>query len=113
MGKERYIRIGTIPKDEKSKVWRGGVQVGEEIGVSCYDALFSHGKWNIVIPSPINEAKVSTLYGLLSQLGLLYKVDDPQRAYLVEGDYVGNGVDGEPLLRNVRIVEDITDDLAV
>lgn len=113
MEKEKYIRIGTIPKDGKSKVWRGGTQVGEEVGVSCYDALFSHGKWNIVIPSPINEAKVSTLYGLLSQLGKLYKVDDPQRAYLVEGEWIGQGTDGEPLLRNVRIVEDITDDLTI
>ena len=111
MGKEKYIRIGAIPQDEKSKVWRGGVQVGEEIGVSCYDALFSHGKWNIVIPSPINEAKVSTLYGLLSQLGLLYKVDDPQSAYLVEGERIGFGTDGEPLLRNIRIIEDITKEL--
>lgn len=113
MDKEKYIRIGAIPKDGKSKVWRGGCQVGEEIGVSCYDARFSHGKWNVVIPSPINEAKVSTLYGLLSQLGLIYKVDDPQRAYLVEGECVGLGSDGEPLLRNVRILEDITEDLTI
>ena len=111
MKNERYIRIGSIPKDERSKVWRGGIMVGEEKGVSCYDALFSHGKWNIVIPSPINEAKVSTLYGLLSQLGMLYKVDDPQRAYLVEGEWIGQGTDGEPLLRNIRIIEDITEDL--
>ena len=111
MKNERYIRIGSIPKDERSKVWRSGIMVGEENGVSCYDALFSHGKWNIVIPSPINEAKVSTLYGLLSQLGMLYKVDDPQRAYLVEGEWIGQGTDGEPLLRNVRILEDITEDL--
>lgn len=113
MDSEKYIRIGAIPKGERSKVWRGEVCVGEENGVSCYDARFSHGRWNIVIPSPINKSKVDTLYGLLSQIGLLYKVDEPQRAYLVEGDWVGNGTDGEPLLRNVRIVEDITDDLTI
>lgn len=113
MENTKYIRIGTIPKDGKSKVWRGGTQMGEEIGVSCYDAHFSNGKWNIVLPSPINESKVDTLYGLLSQLGLLYKVDDPQRAYLVEGECVGFGSDGEPLLRSVRILEDITEDLTV
>lgn len=105
---KKYIRIGELPENGKSKIWCGGKQIGEEIGISCYESVFSNGRWNIILPSPINEAKISTLYGLLSQLGLIYKVADPQKAYLVEGELIGYGTDNEPLLKNVKILEDIT-----
>ena len=108
---KKYIRIGELPEDGKSKIWRSGEQIGEENGISCYECMFSNERWNIILPSPINEAKILSLYGLLSQLGLLYKVTDPQKAYLVEGELIGHGTDNEPLLKNVKILEDITKDL--
>ena len=97
---KKYIRIGELPEDGKSKIWRSGEQIGEENGISCYECMFSNERWNIILPSPINEAKILSLYGLLSQLGLLYKVTDLQKAYLVEGELIGHGTITKDLTYN-------------
>lgn len=98
-----YIRIGEIPPNEESGIYRGDRQVGKEIGVSVYNGVFIGNKWCIVLPSPLREGEVHTLYALE------WALSQGDRAYLVTGNLVGKGSDGEPLLKNVKILEDITD----
>ncbi len=94
--KRIFIRFGNIPQDGKSKIHNGdeGV-IGKEIGVSVYEAIQDGGNIKILIPK--NETCV-----LVSMSGCF---DKP--AFLVEGDIIGTGSDGEPLLINVKIINSL------
>ena len=94
--KQLYVRFGDIPVDEKSKIYRGEEEIGKEDGVSVYPAFELNGNVVLGLTLPI------TLTTLYTQQHLLEYDNRP--CYLVSGDYVGNGKDGEPLLKNVSII---------
>lgn len=51
-----FYRFGEIPKNEKSCIWRGDEVIGEEKGVSVYEAHKNiNGTYSPVIPFPTNE----------------------------------------------------------
>ena len=95
-----YIRFGDIPKDEKSKVYNGEIEIGTENGVSVYPA-FEDSEGDIVLglSLPITKTTLYTQQHLLEY--------DNRPCYLVSGDYVGKGTDGEPLLKNVKVIREI------
>ena len=95
-----YIRFGEIPTDEKSKIFRGEIEVGTENGVSVYPA-FKTSEGDIVLGLNLPITK-TTLY---TQQHLIEYDDRP--CYLVNGDYVGKDTDGQPLINNVSIIEKI------
>ena len=105
--KRYYIRFGKIPPTERSRVYGGGEVVGEEVGVSCYDAAYIDGKWRIVYPNPCKETTVDTLHGLILGCCGVNKFEDND-AFLITGDRVGYGSDGEPLVRNITVIANIT-----
>lgn len=97
-----FIRFGEIPKDEQSSIHYRSYCCGKEPGVSVYDCvIWGDGVPQIVIPTPFLEGALNTLTWLL-----IYNKDKP--VYLVTGDVVGHGHDNEPLIKNVKIVKDIT-----
>lgn len=84
-----YLRIGRWnPADERSRNFARGTI---ESGVSVYD-IDEAGK--VVIPEEGEWAEVDLRERLAST--------DPR--WFVQGDLVGEGHDGEPLLHHVRIV---------
>ncbi len=96
-----YIRFGDIPEGERSAIGASPNFIAnmfrtgdEEEGVSVYDARWLEKKeaWSI------DEINVASLDELIAQ---------KRPAYLVTGDLVGTGIDGEPLLHNVKIVKQI------
>jgi hypothetical protein len=87
-----YIRFGELPESEKSK---NNLTGEDEIGVSVYQALKFDDIYKILLPSLSGSACV-TLSGCL---------DRPM--YEVSGIPIGNGSDGEPLLRKCKIVKEI------
>lgn len=92
MGK-LYVRYGEIPQDEKSKIHnRAGEIIGEEVGVSVFEYIEGRG---IVVP---DTEKARDDYFMLSKM--FWK-----NHYLVSGDEVGIGSDGEPLITNVKIIK--------
>lgn len=99
--KQFYIRFGDIPEGEKSSVWRGDEFIGKENGISVYPAFKHNGNIVLGLSLPITKTTLHTLQHLLEY--------DNRPCYLVIGDYIGNGADGEPLIRNVEIVEEIKD----
>ena len=102
-----FIRFGEIPADERSRIHRNGeLIVGIECGVSVYDAVKIRGEWKAVLPNPCTECTVDTMHGIL-----LSNVNNEstKKAYIVTGDIVGYGSDGEPLIRNIRVVEELDD----
>lgn len=111
MNKE-YIRFGEIPKDEKSKIGNGCIgdcyeTVGHEKGVSVWNcAIDSNGLYCLVAPHGRNSCS----YGDFSQAAFpdsCCGCDKNGKIYVVTGDEVGIGSDGEPLLRNVKIVKEL------
>ena len=99
-----YLRFGEIPKDECSSIHYRGYYCGKEKGVSVYNCSIINHKPHIILPMPFLEGAINTLTDLLFYSGKDKKV------YLVTGDVVGYGHDNEPLIKNVKIVKDITEE---
>lgn len=88
-----YIRYGELPPDGKSKIHnRAREIVGEELGVSVFEYIEGRG---IVIPD--NEIARDDFFTLSKTFWINH--------YLVTGDEIGIGSDGEPLLANVKILK--------
>lgn len=97
---KKYIRFGDIPENEVSGIWCDTIKVGEEKGVSVYDAVMIDGQWRILLPFPPKKEVGFDLYNFI---GGTENGHFPM--YLVEGDEVGKGSTNEPLLKNVKIIE--------
>lgn len=96
-----YIRFGDIPENEESKIYCGEQEVGTEKGVSVYPAFKANGNWVIGLTLPITKTSLYTQQHLLEY--------DSKPCYLVTGNCVGKGSDGEPLIKNVKVVSEIKD----
>ena len=94
-----FIRFGEIPKTLKSGIWKNGIKIGEEIGVSVYDAVEMTDGWHAIMPLPISPSQGITYD---------YLVNNSKVVYLVTGNEIGIGSDNEPLLNNIRVIDDLT-----
>lgn len=94
-----FIRFGEIPENERSGIYHISEKIGEEIGVSVFDATCIDDEWRIVLPLNITEPLIIDLqnFGIYSR---------PIK-YLVTGDVVGKGTIGEPLIRNVKVIKNL------
>ena len=55
-----FYRFGEIPKNEKSCIWKGEEKVGEELGVSVYEAHKNiNGVYSPVLPMTVNMRTLS------------------------------------------------------
>ena len=98
-----YIRFGLIPEDERSKEFYRGEYIKTLDGVSVYNVFMDNGIPQIVLPNPCNEGSIDTIHGLL-----IDAIAFGKGVFIVEGNEIGIGSDGEPLIRNVKITEDVT-----
>lgn len=106
-----YIRVGEIPENEISHIHNGDAIIGEEKGVSVYDTIEIDGKYRIVMPLPFKEGQGNTYETLIQNVTeCRFKINEPRKVYLVSGNEVGVGRDNEPVLKNVKIIKDITED---
>lgn len=93
-----YVRYGgDVPESGRSSVWsRGEMKVGEESGVSVYEAYRSpDGEFVPVPPRPLTDDALDDYLHFLK-----YAPGTP--VYLVAGVPAGKGTDGEPVLSDVR-----------
>lgn len=98
--KPLYIRFGEIPESGFSSIYQHGEEVGKENGVSCYRALVDENDTiHICLPLPFTKSRWNVLQGFIHY--------DDRNAYLITGDVVGYGSEGEPLLKNIRIAKKI------
>jgi hypothetical protein len=96
-----FVRFGRWPENERSK---RGVMASKdegweefEEGVSVYQAIWNDelGKWSL-------------FEGTHTLMHFVEMVRNKKiSAFLVDGDYVGDGLDGEPLLRNIRPIKEL------
>lgn len=88
--KKCFVRFGTLPEDGRSINHADGTA---EDGVSVYNGeILPSGEARPTIRT--NQELGSLLMGLISR-----------KMYIVEGDEIGVGSDGEPVLKNCRIVK--------
>ena len=94
-----FYRFDEIPKNEKSCIWRGEEKIGEEKGVSVYEAHKNiNGTYSPVLPFPTNEMAFNSFI-----CNVKYFTGNK---YLVTGDLLDEtGTDGEPLIKNVKILK--------
>jgi hypothetical protein len=90
-----YVRFGDIPDDERS--WNATDDCYED-GVSVYAAQ---------IESVPAESDANGMFVPVGSKTLQILMLAQRDTYLVTGDRVGTGVDGEPLLRDVEIVGEV------
>lgn len=90
-----YVRFGDIPEDERSY---NHTDECYEDGVSVYSAEIES------VPPESDAAGMFVPVGSKTLQILMLAQRD---TYLVTGDRVGTGVDGEPVLRDVEIVADL------
>lgn len=106
-----YIRQGLVPKNEQSTIGNGCIGDGYEIvgyekGVSCWRAYKDGDKWSICFPS--NPTKTTfTDFKMILHRG--YR-SFSKPILLITGDEVGKGSDGEPLLKNVKVIQRLDED---
>lgn len=96
-----FYRFGEIPINEKSGIWKGEEKVGEELGVSVYEAHKNlNGLYSPVLPMPTNTSAFDTFLHLIKYYS--------GKKYLVTGDILPFvGMDGEPLIKNVKILKEL------
>lgn len=99
-----YIRYGDIPPNEISGIYKAGEKVGEEIGVSVYDAICINGEWRIVLPSKLKMEIGFDLYAFIDEYN---RKPQTRKCYLVQGRQIGIGTTNEPLLKNIRIIQEL------
>lgn len=103
---KHYIRFGEIPENEVSGIYCDEEKVGEEKGVSVYDAIEIDGEWRVILPYPLLKEVGFDLYNFISNINHLVETER-RTMYLVQGDEVGKGSTNEPLLRNVKIIKEL------
>lgn len=96
-----YLRFGEIPANGKSGIYKGDLgKIGEEIGVSCYRGVIIDDAVYIIMP----HIQSTTYYWLLDEYNR-GKIN----LYVIEGEEIGIGTDGEPLLKDPTILQKIID----
>lgn len=93
-----FYRFGEIPEDECSFIWNNNNEViGKEKGVSVYEAHKNiNGTYSPVLPFPTSEIALNSFI-----INVAYFTGNK---YLVTGDLL-DGTDGEPLIKNVKILK--------
>lgn len=104
-----YVRIGTWRPEEYSLNYAKG---DVEVGVSVFEAEPAGNRLRILLDDEHDPdgRQADTLSGLLARIVEQrrrrdYMDQDP--IFVVSGDYVGVGHDGEPLLKKLKVVSEI------
>lgn len=94
-----YIRFKNIPPNEISGVYDGDLgKIRNELGVSCYECYKIDNVYKIILPS----LDLGCLYDLINFIES--HVDNEIPVYLIDGDKVGLGTYGEPVIKNITIL---------
>lgn len=105
-----YIRIGKIPENEQSKIHNNCREViGYEKGVSVWNAVKLEDGYHLVAPLNGNENSYGDFIADAFPDEYYGKnMSTERKIYVVTGDEFGKGSDNEPLLRNIKIIEELS-----
>jgi len=99
-----FIRFKDIPPNEVSGVYDGDCgKIRDEEGVSCYEFIIDNqGIYRIILPSLTSGA----LYDLSSFIEEFESKRIP--AYLISAEKVGIGTYGEPVVKNIKVLSELS-----
>lgn len=98
-----FIRFKNIPSNELSAVHDGDAGIDRyEIGVSCYQCINENGCYKIVLPS-INSGATDDLNDFIHGVE-----NNKFPVYLIEAEQVGMGTYGEPVVKNVKVLNQLS-----
>lgn len=98
-----FIRFKDIPENEVSGIYDGDCgKIGDELGVSCYQFIQQGNYYNIVLSS-IYDGFLHDLIWFLND----FKVGNIP-AFLIEAEQVGVGNYGEPVVKNIKIIKQLS-----
>ena len=109
-----YLRFKHIPRSKKSSIYRSSVKVGEELGVSVFELAEINGVLRVVFPVYIENSIMknfdSTPEGYSNDFSMLWNefMDNLIPAYLVSGTEICKGSDGEPVIKDVKIIRKLS-----
>lgn len=93
-----YIRFGEKPQDGKSKISN---TEHKELGISVWRAVKVNNQYYPLLPDEPNENAIADYFDML--------LNSNSPVYLVTGEEIRfEGQDREPLLQNITILKDIT-----
>lgn len=99
-----YIRFGDIPEDRVSKIHRGDTTYYNGDGVSVWEAVECNGSYFPLLSDSTNKDAIADYF---------YMLFSDRPIYLVKGtELQTRGFDNEPLLDDIEIVRELTDDYA-
>lgn len=109
-----YLRFKHIPRSKKSSIYRSSIKVGEELGVSVFELAEINGILRVVFPVYIENSIIknfdSTPEGYSNDFSMLWNefMDNLIPAYLVTGTEICKGSDGEPVIKDIKIVRKLS-----
>lgn len=103
----QFLRFGYIPKNERSAIHCNEEIIGYEKGVSVWNCFFDVVSSKYALIYPYFSSRFTECDFENDCTGYYYK---EKPIFLVEGDIVSFGSDGEPCIRNVRIIKQLTRD---
>ena len=77
-----YLRFGDIPTSGLSNIWLRDEIIGQELGVSVYDAVLMTDGWHVIFPKPMTREVLHTLYDLIAE---------KRSVYILSGEEIGRG----------------------
>ncbi len=89
-----YIRFGKIPNNHKSYMFYNDYIIGEEMGLVVFDAAIIRNKLRVVLPETMTK----------NSINYINKCIQFNEVYLVTGVYIGNGIFGDTLIKNVKVL---------
>ena len=109
-----YLRFKHIPRSKKSSIYRSSVKVGEELGVSVFELAEINGVLRVIFPVYIENSIMknfdSTPEGYSNDFSMLWNefIDNLIPAYLVSGTEICKGSDGEPVIKDIKIIKKLS-----
>ena len=109
-----YLRFKHIPRTKKSSIYRSSIKVGEELGVSVFELAEIKGVLRVIFPVYIENSIMknfdATPEGYSNDFSMLWNefMDNLIPAYLVSGTEICKGSDGEPVIKDVKIIRKLS-----
>lgn len=101
--RELFIRFKNIPDDEISGVYDGDCgKIRDEVGVSCYEFINQDDSYKIILSS-LSSGFLRDLCFFMEELEC-----NNIPVYLIEAERVGIGSYGEPVVKNIKIIKQLT-----
>ena len=109
-----YLRFKHIPRSKMSNIYRSGIIIGKELGISVFELQKINNVLRVVFPVYIENGIIKnvdpTPEGYSNDFSMFWSdfVDRKIPAYLVTGTEICKGSNGEPVLKDVKIIKKLS-----